>query len=483
MFLKRLFNLSLRHKLPLWGSFLIICTALAVAGGQLYQEMGDLKQSILDRSETLGRSMQAPLSVALTQGDAGAAYRVIQEHLRLQSARQAYQIEQIVVLNEIQEVFTSTSPGRYSPHARLADLGPEFRSLSARLRVPRLVDEAVSAEGDTALLALPIESKGVMQGHLVLVRSAASYLSGSHYLARNTLSLMLLVLGVMLPISWYWGRRMAVPLIRLSGQMTRIGQHLPQPLPAAIYPYDDEVGQLFRAYDRMCQELEEKEGMKRAMIETERLAALGRLSAGVAHEINNPLGGLVTAVDTLKQHGGHDPVANRVLPLLERGLEQIKAIVSALLVESRATGHPLSIRDIEDVQTLLATEIEQTGARWKWHVGLRGEVPVPATVVRQILINLLLNAMQAAGAGGHVKVVISKRPGHLSIEVANNGQQIPAELRGHLFEPFTGARDKGHGLGLWVTYQIVQQLGGRIKVHARAGCTCFLVRLPLGDGP
>ncbi len=110
----------------------------------------------------------------------------------------------------------------------------------------------------------------------------------------------------------------------------------PEPFPSGVYAYDDEFGLLFRAYDRMRLELREKESMKREMIQSERLAVFGRLSASVAHEINNPLGGLVTAVDTLKQHGCQDPVAHRVLPLLERRSEQILGIVSALLEESRA---------------------------------------------------------------------------------------------------------------------------------------------------
>lgn len=481
MFLKRLFDLSLRHKLPLWGSLLIICTALAVAAGHLYQAMGDVEDTMLDQSESLGWSMQAPLLIALMRNDKEAAYALIQNTLSPQASRQGFQIEQIIVLNESQEIFAATGAQRYLPQTGLAALGPEFRTLSARLVASRSVYQGVIVEGPKILLALPIERDGVIRGHLVLVHSAGFRMAGFIALVRNTLWTILLALAVVLPISWYWGRRMAVPLIRLAGQMGNIGHRPPEPFPSGLYSYEDEVGQLFRAYNRMCLELREKESMRQEMIQSERLAALGRLSASVAHEINNPLAGLVTAVDTLKQYGCHDPVAHRVLPLLERGLEQIKGIVGALLVESRAKSHSLSIRDIEDVQTLLATELEEHRARWEWDVGVHGEVPLPATLVRQILINLLLNAVQAAGPGGHVKVVIKLKAGHLSIGVVNDGRQIPAELKCRLFEPFTGTREGGQGLGLWVTYQIVQQLGGRIKVLGREGRTCFLVRLPLRD--
>jgi len=463
---------------------LIICTALAVSSGFLYQTIGNLKQTMLDRSEIFGRSVAASLASSIKSDDARLANEIIEGPLQAQPQKDYFQLEQLIVLNRDSKVFASAGPGHYPIGSKLDGLGVGLSALGHRLSAGTLTpnQDRVLAEGAQTLQAIPLISEGVSQGWLVMVHPRSFQLSGFDDLARQAGMVTMFVLVVVLPISWYWGRRMAVPLVLLAKHMRIIGQEKPVRISSGLYAYGDEVGQLFKAYGQMCNELEEKEVMKQEMIQSERLAALGRLSAGVAHEINNPLGGLITAVDTLKHHSNHDPLVDRVLPLLDRGLAQIRDIVSALLVETRAKSHPLTVNDIEDVQTLLHKEVQQHGVEWKWNVQVEGEVALPSTLIRQALINLLLNAIQAAGEGGHVNVEVKFVRRHLIIEVVNDGQEIPPEVKRHLFEPFTGTKEGGHGLGLWVTYQIVQQLHGRIKVVSRDGQTYFVLNLPEGVG-
>jgi signal transduction histidine kinase len=95
-----------------------------------------------------------------------------------------------------------------------------------------------------------------------------------------------------------------------------------------------------------------------------------------------------------------------------------------------------------------------------------------------VLINLVLNAVQAAGPDGHVEAQVSVVGDALQIKVGNNGETIPPVLMEHLFEPFTGLKEGGHGLGLWITHQIVQQLHGTIEVDSSDGWTQFSVSLP-----
>jgi signal transduction histidine kinase len=110
---------------------------------------------------------------------------------------------------------------------------------------------------------------------------------------------------------------------------------------------------------------------------------------------------------------------------------------------------------------------------------LRGRFALPSTPVRQVLINLSLNAMQATPEGGVVTCSIDNELGRLHIRVDNEGEDIPADRLNRLFEPFVHHNPSGSGLGLWVTYQIVQQLHGRIAVKSSEGHTRFSVRLPL----
>jgi len=133
------------------------------------------------------------------------------------------------------------------------------------------------------------------------------------------------------------------------------------------------------------------------------------------------------------------------------------------------------------VHTLLAQEAKKRGVEWVWENSVQGDVPLPATLVRQVLINLALNAVQAAAPGGHVGIRASLAEGHLALEVKNDGREISPEVMEHLFEPFTGQNAEGHGLGLWITHQIVDQLRGDIIVNSDAGQTRFCITLPLGE--
>jgi signal transduction histidine kinase len=217
------------------------------------------------------------------------------------------------------------------------------------------------------------------------------------------------------------------------------------------------------------------------MLQSERLAAVGRLAAGMAHEINNPLGGMLTALDTLKCHGDLDSRTLKTVALIERGLTQIRDTVGALLVEARMKSRDLLPQDIEDVRTLVAPQAHKKTLRLDWVNGLDRSAAVPATLVRQILINLTLNAIAAAAENGHVACEIGLESGALHLAVTNDGKLLSVEQMEHLFEPFSPLSEGGHGLGLWVTYQIVQQLGGRITAERRDGRMRFAVRLPIGE--
>lgn len=478
-----LFDLSLRSKLPLWGGLLILLTALSITGSNLLQTREVIKRNMLVRSEILGRSLARTLYSAISQDDVWRAYEIISFPMQAEARTPSFQLEDFIVLDADNRVFISTANKTYPLLTELDALGGGFRELEQALAGSG--GRMVTVESDKILLAIPLVAEGVTLGTLVLVHPTDYFRASFDRFLKRTAWTTLIVLLIMLPISWYWGRRMASPLTLLARNMGDLGKQLPVPLPARIYPHNDELGRLFHVYDQMRQELAEKAAIERQFIKSERLASLGRLTASIAHEINNPLGGLLTAVDTVKRHAAPDPVLDRVLPLLERGLNQIKEIVGALLVEAKTKSRPLAAQDIEDVHTLLAQEAKRRGVTWEWTNSVEGEVSLPATLVRQVMINLALNALQAAGgaegAGGHVSVHATLAAGSFKLEIRNDGRAIPPELMEHLFEPFTGLNEAGQGLGLWITHQIVDQLKGDIAVNSEPGNTRFCVTLPLGE--
>jgi signal transduction histidine kinase len=264
--------------------------------------------------------------------------------------------------------------------------------------------------------------------------------------------------------------------------MRRVRETLPDPSEVKVYESRDEIGQLGVAFKGMLKDLRDKEAIEKEMMFSERLAAIGRLAAGAAHEINNPLGGMLNAISTFKQHGNDDPLTLRTLSLIERGLLQIKDTMAALLVEAKVKSHPLTHQDVEDTRTLVLADAHRRSATLDWDNALRDSpVALPSTHVRQILINLMLNALEAVDAGGHVRCRIGLAAGSLEIVVANDGTFIPQERMEVLFEPFATGKESGHGLGLWVTWQLVHQLGGTIMATSEPGDTSFSVSLPVAE--
>jgi signal transduction histidine kinase len=185
------------------------------------------------------------------------------------------------------------------------------------------------------------------------------------------------------------------------------------------------------------------------------------------------------AIDTLKQRGPLDAATAKTIALIERGLQQVAETVGALLVETRVASRPLARHDFDDLHTLIEPQAVKKQLALEWRIDAPDTIDLPASVVRQILINLLLNAVQAAPTGGHLRLQAQAAERVLSLVVANSGAPLPEAVRSHLFEPFVSGREDGHGLGLWVTYQTVTQLGGRIEADWQDGEVRFTVTLPL----
>jgi len=287
-----------------------------------------------------------------------------------------------------------------------------------------------------------------------------------------------LILCILLPFNWYWGRRMAEPLVQLTQRMKEIGTKLPVKLDPSLYTHGDELGSLFQTYNKMLVELKEKQELEKQVVHADRLAALGQLAAGVAHEINNPLGGMLMAIDTLKSQAVTDARTAKTIALLERGLDQIKETVGALLVEAKVKSRNLSQSDIEDVLVLVLPQVHKKGLHLDWHNDIADDIALPATLVRQVLINLLLNAIHAATQQGQVGCRVMIDGDLLRIAVSNDGKLMSAEQMRHLFEPFSPLSEEGHGLGLWVSYQIVHQLGGNITAARNDDRMLFVVEFP-----
>jgi signal transduction histidine kinase len=478
----RLRDLSLRYKIPLRVTALVTGTALVVAATLVLRESGELKRDLLANAGDLGRVLAETLVGPLMHDDVWRAYEMVSSPFRAGRPPGAHPgVELIMVLDAAGRIYVSSQPGRLPLGADPGQAEPALAGLalahdSDAKPGPRVLE--VSGLG-RLLLAHPIVTDGETLGTLVMVYDLEAYAPRFQRLLHTAGLVSLLALIVLLPIAWWWGRRVAAPLLTLADAMGKTGAHLPREAELGLHESGDEIGQLAGAFRRMVAGLRVKQALEEQMVVSERLAALGRLSAGIAHEINNPLGGMLNAISTYQRHGSGDPMTLRTLSLLERGLLQIRDTVGALLVEARIETHPLGAEDLEDVHMLIQPEAQARQAELAWDNGVDEVLPLPSTLVRQVLINLLLNAVHAVGPGGQVACRTAIAEDSLLLEVCNDGAHIPAQDMPYLFEPFSNRGGKGRGLGLWVTYQIVHQLRGEIAVTSEPGRTRFQVRMPL----
>jgi two-component system, NtrC family, sensor kinase len=477
-------DLSLRWKIPLRVMAAVLGTAAVVTAALMAWEYDEMRQSLEGHAKSLGRVLANTLVVPVIHDDVWRAYEI------LQSARESFpsapemQAEIVLVTDAAQKVFVSTKPREFPIGSSPASKGGPFAQLGERLRSGDSTSQEILEPGDSPVYFVisPLVADGIALGHVVLGYSKVSFFPRFVGLASRAALVTLVVLAIIAPFSWIWASATGEPLLRLAEAMRRVPEALEDTRLEDLPKTRDEIGQLAQSFRRMVGELKKKEELEGQMLVSERLAAVGRLTAGIAHEINNPLAGMITAINTYQKHGEKtDPLAMSTLSLLERGLTQIRHTVSALLVETKPQDRPFTLEDVKDVLILVEAETHRKEMQVSVQDELSGPLPLPAALVRQILLNLLLNAVTAVEKGGKVLLVLSMAENRLKLMVRNDGGYIPQERMQTLFEPFTTTSESGHGLGLWIVYQIVQQLGGDIEVESLPGNTEFRLQIPYGQ--
>ncbi|HEY1956835.1 MAG TPA: ATP-binding protein, partial [Polyangiaceae bacterium] len=222
------------------------------------------------------------------------------------------------------------------------------------------------------------------------------------------------------------------------------------------------------------------------LVRRERLAALGELAAIVAHEIRNPLGAVFNAIGAIRQqaHAARDDRLSTLLAILDEEAKRMNEIVGDLLDFARPVSAALRPEHVEPiVDDALATAAKEAigplELRRKFDAELPA-VPVDARLLRQAILNVALNAVQALGPrGGTLSIVIKRDGGAVRIEIADDGPGIPLEHQARVFEPFFTTRASGTGLGLTVVKRIVDVHHGETAIVTSAGRgTTFVIRLP-----
>jgi hypothetical protein len=253
---------------------------------------------------------------------------------------------------------------------------------------------------------------------------------------------------------------------------------------------NDAIGDLGKDFNDMVRQLREsREEIQRLhrtqMSRAEHLATLGELAAGLAHEIRNPLAGIAGVVEIIGRDLPRESPARSVLGDVRAEVTHINTIVSELLEIARPKKPEFRVADLnataEHAVMFAADQAASRGVRLELSRDPDGAViEHDAGQIHQVLLNLLLNAVQACEHGGLVAVHVSHSDEAAQLTVVDTGKGIPAESLSNIFRPFFTTKGDGTGLGLSLAKRIVEGHGGKIEVTSWPGKgSRFVVSLPV----
>jgi len=231
--------------------------------------------------------------------------------------------------------------------------------------------------------------------------------------------------------------------------------------------------------------------MESLLIRSERLASMGEIAASVAHEINNPLGIIVGFTQRLLDRIPADTLNYEELKIIEQECIRCAKIIKDLLDFARPGIPHKQLLNVEEIimnsLKLIEYQARKHSIRMRHHISQGIEVEIDPDKFRQVLVNILLNAIQAMPQGGTLDISLRIQGHHdgfvqgcACIEIADTGVGIPEENLSHIFEPFFSTKRNGTGLGLSLSKRIIDAHGGNLELESEEGKgTQVTIRLPL----
>lgn len=451
-------------KVPLLVAFLMVSVAVLVSHVILQRLAEDQETNLHQLTESYLDGLSTALLPNVLRRDIWETFDI------LDRAKQRYNGLQdrftVVVLGD-DTVLAASDPALFSVGQPLPKVLAD-RFVSGQTLV---LDEARGA----AWIRRDLEQEGIDLGGIVaeidigdLLRVRQEVLLTLIF-ANAVLTLVLAALGYGLV------RRMVRPLSLLTEHVDRVRDGAVVEIPDRHLRdhQGNEFGRLFASFNAMASALQERETLRSRLAEEERAALLGKLASGMAHEVNNPLGGMLNLVDTLRKHGHDHQVRMRSLDLLERGLTGIRNVVRATLTTYRSDDRAsnLSPRDLDDLKFLLQHEIHRREITLAWNDRIEAALDIDGAAVRQIALNLLLNACAASPKGSRVELSAGEQDGRLQLTVRDQGPGLPGNVLDIYRQPALSRRPPpaGIGLGVWTICLLVSRLNGHIVVDTAGG--------------
>lgn len=469
--LRRFRVLPVTLRVPLISAALMILLGLVASQGVL-SALGRVQDARLSEAARLHvEGLSVALGPSVLRQDVWEVYDILD---RARAGNAGQRLLLTVVADERGLVLAATDPRR-------APVGKDATEFEQGAVAP----QAVRMTGDPTLrVTAPLQYQGRTIGSIVTELDVTDLLAERRnvtlwLLVGNALATALLAFG-----GWLAVARILRPVGALVQAMDASGG-APRPIPAAEIPQGDPgLARLIQTYNQMTTAVEERAEAERRLADRERFVSLGRLSSSLAHEVNNPLGGLLNAADTIHTYADRPEVVRQSAELMRRGLGHLRDVTRAILDQNRLdrAGQPLRPEDFEDLRLLFEPEAHSRSQvlNWQVHAGAASLAGQPAAPVRQVALNLLLNAGAAAGVNGRVGLRVTNGGDGLSITVSNTGAAMTEADLARLMA--SGPLPPGGGVGLRLVHDIVAGLGGRVQHDRIDGQTVIRVDLPVHGG-
>lgn len=435
--------------------------------------------------ETLTRMQQ--IANSLAQSARQSIYRdeLWDLHQQIQSIIRADAGTHVMILTDKGQVLIASDAMTYPVLGDPTMIPTSIRQLSQQVQVGsggKAEFELTPGQNDIKYAAATsVQSEdGDSIGSVIVFSDQDAILPKFRVLLSKVIGYGGLALAIVIPLGWWLGRKLVQPLNTLKASM--------QSLPSQRNELDrrlilissgtDEISQLAAQFISMHNEILRSRDLEDQIQAAERMALTGRIASALAHEVNNPLGGMMNVISNLRLRGISDPFVEKTANLLDRGLKQIGESIAALMSQSRKEHTLLNHSDIYDLQTLSSPAAHSRHITVKWDIALgKDDLPIRAVPVRQIVLNLVLNAVNAAAS--QVRVIARIDLNQLIFTVTNDGLSFSAA-----FEPVPAPDRQGRtGLGLWVSFRLTNQLGGSLHITPgpNTSGTVAKLTLPLGE--
>ena len=467
---------SLSFKVPLLVAVLMFAVSAVVSNRVLSRLEDSQEQNLQQLASAFLDGLSASLIPSVSRADVWEVFDTLD---RSRERYKGLNVRWTIVTNVEGRILAASDPAKY-PSDTIAEKTTLTHFSDGK-------EVTLDAGNATAFLMRSLSYQDREIGRIYAEADIGSLLQERRDVFRTLLLTNLMLTLLLAAVGYLAVRRMIRPLRIMSLHLHQASQGKIELIPEGVVTrQSSEFRRLFSRYNVLSQAVNEREFLAVQLAEEEKVASLGRLASGMAHEINNPLGGMFNALDALKNHGTREQVRVTSIRLLEQGLTGIRDLVRSTLASYRADQRPrdLTMADLDDLRLLVKPEAKRMGLKLEWKNEIAEAVHVPAVPVRDAVLNLLLNACASSTENGSVKFHAQVESGALIVDVTDQGGGLPAHIREYLERDGAGSvpLDKRSGLGLWIVKRLCDEMNGKLIV-VKSSASGTTIRLKVQPKP